>query len=190
MLQGVDVVRLRALTIPPRPINVVSSVRAVDPGRNEVDTAPLSGKSVSRVTMEPKRRASLMIAAFAGLLAFHLWLLYRMLVRGDVVLSTLLLVAIVLFVWRIHHYGSVFRVAAPGTETKGPADELRQIRTMIPVLAALLALHAWLISLLVAAPASVERSAFLALLLLAVAIFVTRLGFYARRYATLRRTGR
>ncbi len=140
--------------------------------------------------MGPKRRAFLMIAVFAGLLAFHMWLLYRMLVRGDVVLSTLLLVAIVLFVWRIHHYGRVFRVAALGKETKGPAEELRQVRTMLPVLAALLALHTWLISLLVAAPESFERSAFLALLLLAIAIFVTRLGFYARRYANLRRTGR
>ena len=137
--------------------------------------------------MEPKPRALLMVGIFAGLLAFHLWLLYRMLVRGDALLSTLLVVAIALFVWRIVHYANVYRGAVSGKAAKGPAEELRQIRILLPVLAALLALHAWLISLLVATPESFERTAFLALLFLAVGIFVVRLGFYARRYGQLRR---
>jgi len=116
-----------------------------------------------------------------------MWLLYRMLVRGDVVLSTLLVVAIALFVWRIVHYASAYRGAVTGKATKAPAEELRQIRILLPVLAALLALHAWLISVLLSAPESIERTAFLALLFLAVGIFVVRLGFYARRYGQLRR---
>ena len=136
--------------------------------------------------MDPIRRALAMVGIFVGLLGFHGWLLYRMLNTANWLLAGLLVLAIGLFGWRIHHYANLYRSAKAGPSGKGPAEERRQIRIMIPVLAALLALHTWLIFLTLAWPDSVEKFAFLILLLLAVSIFVARLGFYAWLHVRLK----
>lgn len=127
-----------------------------------------------------------MVAAFVVLLAFHLWLLYRMIVAQNTALAVLLVIAIGLFAWRIHHYVRLYTRVAGEKGARTREEELRQTRIMIPVLAALLALHAWLISLMYPPPSIVE-TVFLALLVLAVAVFVARLVYYARRYRQLTR---
>ena len=68
------------------------------------------------------------------------------------------------------------------TLTRTTAEERRHIRTQVPLLAGLLVLHAWLITITWAE----GEILFTILLLLAVAVFVVRLVFYARRYARLR----
>lgn len=133
--------------------------------------------------MDPHRRMLALIAAFVGLLAFHLWLLYRMLTVGNTPLAALLVVAIGLFAWRIAHYANRYRGAVGAMASGEPRGERQQIRIMAPVLAGLLVLHAWLITVTLAA----QEYAFTVLLGLAVAIFVARLAFYAKRYATLKK---
>ncbi|HEV8594016.1 MAG TPA: hypothetical protein VGR51_00605 [Thermoplasmata archaeon] len=133
--------------------------------------------------MDPRRRALLMVGIFVGLLALHVWLLYRRVVREDWVLAGWLVAAIALFGWRIVHYGNVYRGAIAGRPPKGPTEERRQIRTMVPLLAGLLVLHAWLITITWAE----GEVLFTALLLLAVAVFVARIGFYVWRLSVLRR---
>ncbi len=128
-----------------------------------------------------------MIGIFVGLLALHVWLLYRMVSTANGLVAGLLLVAIALFGWRLVHYANVYRGVAGRKVTMEPSGERRQIRIMGPTLAALLAIHAWLVSLVLAWAPSTERSLFLVLLLLAVVVFAARLAFYARRYALLRR---
>lgn len=95
-----------------------------------------------------------------------------------------LVAAIALFGWRIVHYGNVYRGATVGRPPKGPAEERRQIRIQMPLLAGLLVLHAWLITITWAE----GEVLFTALLLLAVGIFVLRLAFYAWRYPKLRQS--
>lgn len=133
--------------------------------------------------MDPKRRALLLVGTFVGLLALHLWLLYRRVIREDWVLSGWLFVAIALFAWRIAHYGNVYRGAVVGRPPKGPVEERHQIRILVPLFVGLLVLHAWLITVTWAE----GDVLFTALLVLAVAVFVARLVVYARRYADLRR---
>jgi ABC-type uncharacterized transport system permease subunit len=130
-----------------------------------------------------------LIAVFVGLLAFHFWLLSRMVARGDALLSALLVVAIVMFAWRLVHYARRLRRLDTRTVEKDRITELGQIRIMAPALVGLLALHAWLlyVTLSTPEPTSVEY-AFAALLVLAVVVFITRLAYYARRYAALRRS--
>ncbi len=132
--------------------------------------------------MDPKRRALAMVAIFVGLLALHIFLLYRMVNAANWPLAGLLLLAIALFGWRIHHYGTLYAGAAAGRVAKEPAEERRQIRTMAPILAGLLVLHAWLIALTIA----LGEPLFTVLLLLAVVAFVARLVFYARRWSQIR----
>ena len=133
--------------------------------------------------MDARRRALLLIAIFVGLLALHVWLLYRRVSRADWVLAGWLVVAMALFGWRIVHYWNVYRGATVGRPSKGPAEERRQIRILGPLLAGLLVLHAWLITITWAE----GEVLFTVLLLLAVVVFVVRLAFYARRYMILRR---
>jgi len=127
-----------------------------------------------------------MVALFAGLLAFHLWLLYRMVSARNLLLVALLLVAIGLFGWRIVHYWNLRGGREPGRARREPAEERRQIVVMGPVLAGLLVLHAWLISVTLAE----GETAFAVLLLVAVVVFVVRLGYYARRLLQLRAEAR
>jgi len=130
-----------------------------------------------------------LIAVFLGLLAFHVWLLSRMLARGDTFLSALLIVAIGLFAWRIVHYARRYRGVEPRKAEKDGASERRQIRIMAPVLVGLLVLHAWLLAVtLSVTPLTLTEYAFAALLVLAVVVFVARLAYYARRYAILKRS--
>lgn len=110
-----------------------------------------------------------------------MWLLARMLAARNAPLAFLLVVAIGLFAWRILHYANEYRRPAANAGT--PVDERRRIRIMVPVLAALLGLHAWLITLTVA----MGDLAFTALLVLAVVVFAVRLAIYALRYGALRR---
>ena len=93
-----------------------------------------------------------------------------------------LVVAMALFGWRIVHYVKVYRGAIVGRPPKGPAEERRQIRLQVPLLAGLLVLHSWLITITWAE----GEVLFTVLLLVAVAVFVFRLAFYARRYPRLR----
>lgn len=137
--------------------------------------------------MEPRKRDLALLGTFALLLAFHLWLLYRMIAARNAFLGALLLVAIGLFAWRIHHYAIRYRGAVQGHAPRGPADELRQIRVIVPVLGGLLALHVWLISVMVTGPPTLESSVFLVLLVGAVVAFVTRLAWYGRRYSRIRK---
>jgi len=123
-----------------------------------------------------------MIATFLGLLAFHVWLLYRMVSAANWLLAGLLLVAIGLFGWRLAHYANVHRGVIAGTATRTSAEERRQIRIMAPILASLLVLHAWLITITLAA----NEIAFTVLLLLAVVVFIARIAYYVRRYMQLR----
>ena len=132
--------------------------------------------------MEPRPRALVMVGIFVGLLAFHVYLLYRRVAVADWLLAGWLLVAIGLFGWRIVHYAAIYRGVVAGKVARGPAEERRQIRMMGPVLVALLVLHAWLITVTVAE----GEVAFTLLLFVAVAVFVARLAFYAWRYAKLR----
>jgi len=138
--------------------------------------------------MDPGRRMLALIAVFVGLLAFHLWLLSRMVARGDTFLSALLIVAIGLFAWRIVHYARRYRGIEKRKVEKDGAAERRQIRIMAPVLVGLLALHAWLLTVTLSAPTlTLTEYAFAALLVMAVVTFVTRLAYYAKRYATLKK---
>ena len=129
-----------------------------------------------------------LIAVFVGLLAFHLWLLNRMVARGDTFLSALLIVAIGLFAWRIVHYARRYRGIAQTRPPRDGAAERRQIRIMTPVLVGLLVLHAWLLVVTLSATTlTVTEYAFAALLVLAVVTFVARLAYYAKRYSILKR---
>lgn len=131
-----------------------------------------------------ERRSSLVLAlGFAGLLAFHLWLLQRMVTRGDIPLSILLLVAISLFVWRIVHYARRYGLATASAAPVAAGVEIRRIQVYAPSLVALLALHAWLTTVAWAA----GEVAFVVVLAGAVAVFAIRLGHYARRWRELRR---
>ena len=132
--------------------------------------------------VDARRRALVMIAVFLILLALHLWLLYRMVAVANWLLAGLLLVAIGLFGWRLLHYHRVFLGAMAGKVGRTAAEERRQMRIMAPTLVALLGLHAWLITITVAA----GETLFTVLLLLAVTVFVARLVFYAREYPRLR----
>ena len=132
--------------------------------------------------MDPRRQAAVLLAVFVGLLGFHLWLLQRTLARADLLLSTLLAVAVAVFAWRIVHYGNRIRVPRPSAP-ENRETELRRIRTYTPILGGLLVLHAWLISVVWVAGEVV----FVALLSAAIAVFAIRLGMYARRWRTLRR---
>ena len=143
----------------------------------------MTGIRVGGTRMEPKRRAHVMVGIFVGLLAFHVWLLYRMVAARNTLLVALLLVAIALFGWRIQHYARLWHGIAVTRPPKARAEEIRQIHLMAPVLAALLVLHAWLITAMLAA----GELAFVVVLLLAVVVFVARLGFYAWRWTRLRR---
>src|SRR6266581_1241290 len=87
----------------------------------------MTGIRVGGTQMEPERRAHVMVSIFVGLLAFHLWLLYRMVAARNTLLVALLLVAIALFGWRIQHYarlGHGNRGNAPAEGARGgtPAD--------------------------------------------------------------------
>ena len=139
--------------------------------------------------MDARRRMLALLAVFVGLLGFHLWILSRMVARGDAFLSALLVVAIGLFAWRIVHYARRYRGLDRPKEEKEAAAERRQIRIMAPVLVGLLVLHAWLITITLSmTPLTVVEYAFAALLVLAVVIFVARLVYYAKRYAVLKRS--
>lgn len=81
------------------------------------------------------------------------------------------------------HYGNVYRGAIIGRPPKGPAEERRQIRILVPLLAGLLVLHAWLITITWAE----GEVLFTVLLLLAVVVFVARLAFLMRRYRGLKK---
>ena len=131
--------------------------------------------------VDVRRRALLMIAVFLALLALHVWLLYRMVAAANWLLAGLLLVAIGLFGWRLVHYHRVFIGALAGKAGRTVAEERRQVRIMAPTLAGLLVLHAWLISVTIAA----GEILFTVLLLLAVVVFVARLLFYASRISHL-----
>jgi len=138
--------------------------------------------------MDPRRRMLALIAVFIGLLAFHLWILSRMIARGDTFLSALLVVAIGLFAVRIVHYARRYRGIEQRKAEKDGASERRQIRIMAPVLVGLLALHAWLLVVTLSATTlTVTEYAFAALLVLAVVTFVARLAYYAKRYSILKR---
>ena len=135
----------------------------------------------ARSPMDPRRRDAVLLVAFAGLLAFHLWLLQRTVSSGNAALSALLAVAVAVFAWRIVHHGNRLRGAVPAVpETR--ETELRRIRIYAPILGGLLVLHAWLISQLWAAGDVV----FVALLAAAVTVFAVRLAMYARRWRELR----
>ena len=135
--------------------------------------------------MDAGRRSLGIVVALAALLAFHLWLLYRMVVGGSWALAALLLVAVGLFAWRLAPYASRYRAAAPPSPRKEGAQELRQMRVLVPVLAGLLALHAWLLPVVLAA----GDVLFGAVLALAVLVFAARLALYARRYRQIRARG-
>jgi len=144
---------------------------------------------VSARTMDARRRMLALLAVFVGLLGFHLWLLSRMVARGDAFLSALLVVAIGLFAWRIVHYARRYRGLERPKEEMEAALERRQIRIMAPVLVGLLVLHAWLITITLSmTPLTVIEYSFAALLVLAVVTFVARLFYYAKRYAVLKRS--
>lgn len=129
-----------------------------------------------------------MVAVFVGLLAFHTWLLYRMVNAANWLLAGLLIVAIALFTWRIHHYAALSRAAGPGARPRSTAEELRQIRMMAPVLTSLLVLHAWLITFTLSTnPLTLVEYVFAALLFVAVIVFAARLVYYARRLSALRK---
>lgn len=132
--------------------------------------------------MDARRRALLQVAIFVGLLALHVWLLYRRVIRADWVLAGWLVVAMALFGWRIMHYVNVYRGATVGRPPKGPVEERRQIRILLPLYAVLLVLHAWLITITWAE----GEVLFTVLLVLAVVVFVVRLAYYAKRYRVLR----
>lgn len=127
--------------------------------------------------------ALVLLVAFGGLLGFHLWLLQRMVSAGNALLSSLLVVAISVFGWRIVHYWGRLRTASGRPAPMDPAAELRRIRVYAPVLVALLALHGWLITVTWAA----GEILFVLLLSAAVAVFAIRLAVYARRWTALRR---
>ena len=131
--------------------------------------------------MDAKRRAVLMVAIFLGLLAFHGWLLYRVARAGNTVLAVLLAIAVGLFAWRIAHYAGRYR---NGERAATVAQERRRIALIAPVLAALLPLHAWMISLTL----SMADYVLTGVLVVSVAVFTARLAFYWRRYAGLRAT--
>ena len=131
--------------------------------------------------MDPRRRALLMVLIFVGLLVFHLWLLNRVTSARNTVLSVLLAIAVGLFSWRIAHYVGRYRgVVAARKDT--PAMERRRILMIVPVIAALLPIHAWLLSLTLA----MGDYPLTGVLILSVVVFVARLVFYARRYLSLR----
>ena len=133
--------------------------------------------------MDPRRAGWILLGAFVGLLAFHLWLLQRTVAAGNAFLSALLVVAISVFVWRISHYTRRLR-STPVARTAHPlAEEERRILVYVLMLVALLGLHAWLISV----TWSAGEFLFVALLSAAVAVFAIRLTMYARRWSALRR---
>jgi len=111
-----------------------------------------------------------------------MWLLYRRVTRADWLLAGWLVAAMALFAWRIAHYVKVYFGATVGKPPRAIAEERRHIRIQVPVLAGLLVLHAWLITITWAE----GEILFTILLLLAVGVFVIRIAFYARRYARLR----
>ncbi|MFQ6013574.1 MAG: hypothetical protein ACE5LS_08030, partial [Thermoplasmata archaeon] len=61
--------------------------------------------------MDATRKAFALFLAMVGLFGFHLWLLSRAVDRGDLFLSSLLIVAVALFSWRTVHYWNRFRRA-------------------------------------------------------------------------------
>jgi len=123
-----------------------------------------------------------LLATFVALLAFHSWLLYRMVSAQNWLLAALLVLAIGLFLWRIAHYAAAAHASTLHRAALDREQELRQIRLMAPVLSGALVLHAWLISLLL----PIQEYAFVALLFVAVGAFVYRLALYAKRYSELR----
>jgi len=133
--------------------------------------------------MGPRRVSLVLLGVFAGLLGFHLWLLQRMVAAGNALLSALLVVAISVFIWRIVHYSRRFRAVRVPPAPEDPATERRRILVYVPILVALLGLHAWLISVTWAA----GELLFVLLLSGAVAVFAIRLALYARRWVALRR---
>ncbi len=108
-----------------------------------------------------------------------------MIARGDVFLSVLLTIAVSVFVWRIVHYAKQYRSMAAAAAPIPPASEIRRIRQYTPVLAALLVLKSWLITLMWSA----GEIAFAVVLVGAVLVLAIRLGLYARRWAQLQRGG-
>jgi len=133
--------------------------------------------------MDPRRLALILLGAFVGLLAFHLWLLSRTVASGNVLLSALLVVAISVFGWRIVHYARKYRSNRVAPTPEPLAAERKRILLYVPILVGLLGLHAWLISV------TWSEGEFLFVLLLsgAVAVFAVRLAIYARRWVALRR---
>lgn len=132
--------------------------------------------------MDSRRKALVLMFTMVGLFGFHLWLLQRTLGGGDLFLSSLLTVAVALFSWRIVHYWTRFRGAPEQPATIDTVGERTRIRNWSLVLVALLGLHAWLF-LEVFARGEVI---FALLLVVAIAVFLYRLVYYAARYAQLR----
>lgn len=142
-----------------------------------------SGVFERRGPMDTSHRALILSGTFAGLLAFHIWLLQRMVARGDTLLATLLVAAITMFAWRIVHYWKLYRRGPVTSVPEDPTVELRRIRTYGSLLAVLLPFHAWLLYQMIL----IGEILFSVLLLSAVVVFVYRLIGYAGRYLVLSR---
>lgn len=131
--------------------------------------------------MNPRPRALLLLVAHVALFGFHVWLLQRTISRGDLLLSGLLIVAMTVFTWRILHYWNLYRGPAELPPPADSAAEVRRIRNWILVLISLLAVHSWLLYLMLLR----DELIFVALLGTAVGIFLYRIVAYAGSYRAL-----
>ena len=132
--------------------------------------------------MDSRQKALTLFVAMVGLFGFHLWLLSRTVARGDVFLSGLLFVAVILFSWRIVHYWMRFHRAAESAPVLDPRKEILRIRNWSLLLAGLLVLHTWLFLQVLSADIVLASG-----LALAIAVFVYRLATYGLRFAELRK---
>lgn len=132
--------------------------------------------------MDRRHRELLLVATFLALLAFHSWLLYRMVVAGNAALAALLSIAVFLFLWRLLIHGARYRTGAQEPARLGREEELRRIRTWSPILGALLVLHGWLLWQMLL----VQDVSFAVVLAPAIAVFAFRLAWYGRRWRALR----
>jgi hypothetical protein len=132
--------------------------------------------------MDSRQKALVLFVAMVGLFGFHLWLLSRVVARGDILLSGLLIVAVALFSWRTVHYWTRFRADAEPAPVLDPPEEIRRMRNWSLLLVGLLVLHSWLFLTVVSVDIVLAAG-----LGLAVAVFVYRLAAYGLRYSVLRK---
>ena len=131
--------------------------------------------------MQPRPRYTLLAATMAGLLVLHLGLLLRTLGRGDVLLASILGVAVILFAGRLVVYGRrAFRAPEKAAPVAAP-EERRSLRARIVVGVGLLLLHGTLLVILQRAGEVVA----VVLLSMAVVVFLHLLVTSVLRYRAL-----